>query len=52
MAPNGIDILKEEFTPQFGTGTQTLEQLTMKILEAHSKGIIFRELNAGPKIDE
>ena len=52
LAPDGIDILKEEFEPVFGSGTLTIESLIIRILEAHARGIKFRELNAGKQIDE
>ena len=56
MVPtNGSDILDETFTCQFpenGKNTMTVKDVIMKILEAHSEGIVFREWNAGSKIDE
>lgn len=51
LAPNGASILKEKVELFFGKTNVSLEELIMKILQAHADGIEFRELNAGVKID-
>ncbi len=53
MAKDGLSILQERFEAQFESEwSMTIEQLIQKILQAHANNIVFRELNAGTKIDE
>ena len=53
MADDGMTILTERFEAEFESRwVMTIEELVMKILQAHATGINFREMNAGPMIDE
>ena len=53
MADDGLGILAARYEAEFESQwVQTIEQLVMKILQAHADGINFREWNAGPRIDE
>jgi len=51
MAPGNHLILQETFSNHFEDRSSTLEQLIIRILQAHADGIDFRERNAGVKID-
>lgn len=53
MAADGLSILSERVEAEFESEwVMTIEQLIMKILQAHANGINFREWNAGTKIDD
>ena len=53
MVTNGHEILKTKVNLIFENNAQTsLEDLIHSSIQAHAKGIKFRERNAGPKIDE
>jgi hypothetical protein len=50
-ATKDFEILEEVVQNQFSLMRVTLAQLVVDILQAHADGIVFRELNAGTKID-
>ncbi|KAG0344926.1 hypothetical protein BG004_004083 [Podila humilis] len=66
MVPRGEDILKEkvlrrfpepdqfvEFTSDKAYSTSnTLEEILVEILTTHANGVHYREINAGPRLDE
>ncbi|KAF9925664.1 hypothetical protein BGZ65_007634, partial [Modicella reniformis] len=66
LVPNGEEILKESFPRRFPDGhtfveytspeaystNVTLEDILIEILEAHAKGIHYREWNAGSQLDQ